>query len=449
VQELDEIYETAIGPALALGDRPDFIEACRHYLSQNEVQQDEFPLFFCRLGEALFHRGERDRAIVCAQAAFELQPEHEDVAHICAWIFSNCGRHQEAAAAYARLLEIRPLWAEGHRHLSGSLSAAGQLDRAIFHAGTASGLDPHSIEFALHAASICETAGRHGDALDYLARAANLAPEAAGVLRQMSNVKLALGAFNEAVSLALRALSLEPEDRRSALHASELLLRTGRLDEAAELVQRFLGDHPTDAVALRQLSSAQMLRGMFAAALDAIDRALIAAPHTAEYHLHRANLLYRLGRLGEAAEAFDQAATLDPGNPETKRGQLTVYFDSGRLTEALAVGGELIRTAPDNKEYARAVLHVLHHRLDTLEVTMSFSASAHSTHRENRALFLGSRHAAHSRTGHLCADYTRDSHPVRRFKARIWVGATRAGRSYPDALAGICGDDAGTAAARR
>jgi capsular polysaccharide transport system permease protein len=44
-----------------------------------------------------------------------------------------------------------------------------------------------------------------------------------------------------------------------------------------------------------------------------------------------------------------------------------VYFDGGRFVEALAIGGELIRTSPDNEEYARAILQVLHRRLEMID----------------------------------------------------------------------------------
>ncbi len=381
--DFDEICEEAIGIARPLGATADFIEACRVYLARRRLPEDEFSIFFGRLSEALLHRGWREHAAECAHIAFQSRPAQEEIANLCAWVFSNSGRHEDAAAAYERLLEIRPRWAEGHRHASGSLAAAGQLDRAILHAGRASELDPDSFEFAVHAACLCETVGRYEDAIDYLMRAAVIAPGVSTVLRQMSGLKLALQEPADAVSLALRALSLAPCDRQNALHAGELLLRTGRFDEAADIIAGTLDRYPRDEVAFRLLSAAQMLRGRIGDALQAIDRALSIAPETAEYHLHRANLLYRLGRLDDAAEAFGRAAALDPSNPDAKRSQLTVYFDSGRFTEALAVGGELIRAAPENEEYAQAMLQVLNRRFETLDgdyVVLSERASR--PHRE-------------------------------------------------------------------
>ena len=134
--------------------------------------------------KALLHNGRREEAVDCARIAFELRPQEEEVANICAWIFSNCGRWSEAATAYEQLLEIRPGWAEGHRHASGSFAAAGQLDRAIFHASRASDLAPNAVEFATHAACQYEAAGHYEDAVAYLVRAAAVEPADSRVLRQ-------------------------------------------------------------------------------------------------------------------------------------------------------------------------------------------------------------------------------------------------------------------------
>jgi ABC-type polysaccharide/polyol phosphate export permease/Flp pilus assembly protein TadD len=368
VTDLDEIFGAAIDAgAFSRSRGARLAEACRLYLARHEVPEDEIPQFYCRLSEALLHKGYRDEAVESARIVFDLRPENEAITNLCAWVFSNCGQHEEAASAYERLLQIRPQWAEGHRHASGSFAEAGQMDPAICHGMSASDLDPSSFEFALHAGSLLESAGRYGDAVDYYRRAAAIAPGNSSALRHLSAVHFALEEHDDAVANALRALSVAPRDRLTALHATELLLRIGRLDEAAAIILDAVGTHPRDDVAFRLLSATQMLRGRIEDALDAIGRALALAPDVTEYHLHQANLLYRVGRLDEAAEAFGRAAALDPSNPVPKRSQLTVYFDSGRFTDALAVGGELIQAAPDNEEYAQAVLQVLHRRFETLE----------------------------------------------------------------------------------
>ncbi len=349
--------------ALAAGE----LESCGRQLADRELPDDDRATLYCRLGEKFFYRGDRNAAVDCARAAFDLRPGHEPIADFCAWLFSNCEQHQNAAEAYERLLQCRPGWAAGHRHASGSLAVAGEIDRAIVHAERACEIEPGSFEFAVHTGCLLASAGRHADALGYLTNAAEIEPDDAAVLRHLSAAAFALDEAENAVALALRAHALAPADRGTALHAAELLLRSNRFDEAAEIVTAALAVEPQDAAACRQLSAAQMLRGRPEDALDAIDRALRLAPATAEYHVHRGNLLYRLSRFDEAAEAFDRAAALDPENQAARRSQLTVYFDSGRFREALAVGGELIRAAPDNEEYAQAVLQVLNRRLEILD----------------------------------------------------------------------------------
>ena len=326
MSDIGQIRQSVIGAAFA-GD----LEACLVNLRRRDIPDHERAWIYCQLSEALYHKGSRDVAVDCARSAFDLQPEKEEIANLCAWVFSNCGKHEEAAAAYEQLLAIRPDWAAGHRHASGSFAAAGQLDRAISHGRKASDLDPHSFEFAFHAACLLETVGRPAQAAHYLMRAAALDPADAGVLRQLSATLFALDQSEQAVALALRAVALAPSDRLNALHATELLLRTNRYDEAAAIILDAVDIHREDPVALRLLSATQMLRGLTEDALAAIDRALDLSPEAAEYHLHRANLLYRLGRLDEAAEGFSRSAALDPSKPDAKRSQLTVYFDSGRF----------------------------------------------------------------------------------------------------------------------
>ncbi|MGH7029721.1 MAG: tetratricopeptide repeat protein, partial [Stellaceae bacterium] len=355
--------DTALPRTLADGD----LELCRRELADSAVPDDQRAALNCRLAERLFYGGDREAAVDCARAAFDLRPWQEPTADFCAWLFSNCERHREAAAAYERLLERRPGWAAGHRHASGSFAAAGDSDRAIQHGARASEIEPQSFEFANHAGCLLASVGLHRDAIGYLSRAAQIEPDNPAVLCHLSAAAFALDDRKAAVDWALQAYAIAPGERAYALHAAELLLRAGRFDEAAGIAAANLALAGEDAAAYRLLSAAQMQRGRVEDAIEAIDRALALAPANAEYHVHRGNLLYRLGRFDEAAAALDRGASLDPENPAARRSQLSVYCDSGRFREALAVGGELIRTAPDNEEYARAVLHVLNRRLETIE----------------------------------------------------------------------------------
>ena len=353
----------AFDRALRAGD----LDACRDALGRCELPARKLAVLNCRLSEAFYYHDRREEATDCARIAFALAPQQPATADFCAWLFSNCGRHEQAAAAYERLIESRPGWADGHRHASGSLAIAGAVERAIGHAIRACELEPGSCEFAMHAANLLGGAGRHQEAFAFLSRAGGMAPGDPGILRCLAAAALAIGQPESAIALARRAYALAPGDRANALDAAELLLRAQLFDEAARIIAARLAVDGGDAAASRMLSAAHMQRGRLQEAIEAIDRALAATPTIAEYHLHRGELCYRLGRFDEAAAAFDRALALDPDNLAARRSQLTVYFDSGRVRDALTVGGELIRSAPDNEEYAQAMLQVLNRRFETFD----------------------------------------------------------------------------------
>jgi len=334
------------------------------------------------LSERLFHEGRPEDALETARLALALAPRDPDILDFCAWLFSNSGRHAEAAELYERLLGIRPDWAEGYRHASGSLAACGRLDEAMKRALDAVRLRPRHAEFALHAGSLLLSAGRATDAARLLQRAAALEPENAAVLRQRSTALWALDRREDAVALALRAFDLAPQDRDAAVHAAELLLRDNRVDEAADIAAAAADDHPEDAVVLRLLSAAEMQCGRLEAALAAIEGALRLAPDDAEYHLHRGGLLMRLGRLDEAAAAFRRAGEIDSTNPAARRSLVSVYVEDGRLPEAIAAGGELLRDHPEDEASAQAVMHALNQRLGFLDA--DYTVLHERTEREER-----------------------------------------------------------------
>jgi tetratricopeptide (TPR) repeat protein len=288
----------------------------------------------CRLAEALLHDGRHDDAVECVRRALPTAVDDVPLLHICAWVLSNSDCHDEAAAAYARLIELRPDWIEGYRHASGSLAASGRIDAAIAYAVTASNLAPGHAEFALHAASLL-------------------------VDRQRNE---------EGAALALRAAELRPDDANTVIDAAELLIRCGRAEKAAEILGAAVTAASTSNPRLyRALSTAEMLRDRLEAALVAVERALADAPDDAEYQLHRAHLLWRLGDISGAALAFERVATLDPVSRDVKRAQMSFYLAAGLATEATEAGGELLHRFPDDRPSAEAVLHLLNHRLDTID----------------------------------------------------------------------------------
>jgi capsular polysaccharide transport system permease protein len=345
----------------------DALDTCLDYLRREEIADLGTARLTCRLGEKLFHGGRSDDAVECGRRAFAVAANDNDVAHLCAWLLSNCGCFTEAASAYQRLIDQRPDWVEGYRHASGALAAMGDTARAIDFATRASDLAPANFDYAYHAGCLLLDAQWAEQATAYLARAVAIEPENPRALRALSAANYALDRLGDALVQAQRAAALAPGDTDIAIHAAELLLRGGRPEDALSLLDDAVQRSPTDPIIWRLRSAAEDLRGANDAALSAIDQALQLTPEAAEYHLHRGHLLYRNGDFTAAATAIRRAAELDPASRDARRAQLDLLLADDQLAEATAMGGELLRAFPEDEASAEAVLRVLNRRLDTID----------------------------------------------------------------------------------
>src|SRR2546423_12559584 len=108
------------------------------------------------------------------------------------------------AAVSERLLALSPDWAEGHRHLSGSLAAAGDLDGAVAHALRAAELMPEDNGTAIHAAELLLRCGHVDQPAALVRAAAARQPSDDRVLRVLSAIEMLLERLR-APPAALRA----------------------------------------------------------------------------------------------------------------------------------------------------------------------------------------------------------------------------------------------------
>jgi capsular polysaccharide transport system permease protein len=343
------------------------LDDCLYLLRDDDGRNPDAARLNCRLAENFFHEGRHNDALECGRRAFAIASDDEGVAQCCTWLFSNCAVHAEAAEAYERLLNRRPEWVEGYRHLSGSLAASGDIDTAIAFALKASELAPDNFDFAIHAGCLLLDAERVAEAAFYLTRAVDIDPQDAQAWRALSATEYALDRPHEAIDAALRAAAQAPHDSDILIHAAELLLRGDQIGHALGLLASAVRREPANPTFWRLISAAESQREEIDPALAAIERALELAPENAEYHLHHGHLLYRVGAFAVAAGAFNRAAELDPANHAVWRAQIDTLLAEDRVTDATALGGELLRAFPDDDGSAETVFRVLNRRLDTID----------------------------------------------------------------------------------
>ena len=241
------IDANAFSSALGAGD----VDACLELLRTDENGGPDTAVLNCRLAEVLFHDGRGEEALECGRRAFALAPAHRDTSHFCAWLFSNCSVHDEAAAAYERLLGLSPDWAEGHRHLSGSLAAIGDFDRATAHAMRALELMPDDNDTAIHAAELLLHCGHVEEAAGLVRLAAHRDPHDDRVLRVLSAIEMLVERFDAALAAIDEALRVAPDNPEYHLHRGHLLYRCGDTEGAAGAFATAVALDPENAAAKR------------------------------------------------------------------------------------------------------------------------------------------------------------------------------------------------------
>ncbi len=230
--------------ALSAGD----LDACLQCLRSCDAGGAAAALLNCRAAEALFQGGRRDEALECGRRAFALAADDRGTADFCAWLFSNCGCHQDAAAAYEQLLAWSPDWAAGHRHLSGSLAAIGEFTGAAAHARRAVELMPDDNATAIHAAELLLRCGDAENAAGLVRGAAARDPGDDRVLRR-GHLLYRRGDMEAVAAAFALAAALDPDSAAVKRAQMTLFLDHGQVTEATALGGALLHSHPEDRAA--------------------------------------------------------------------------------------------------------------------------------------------------------------------------------------------------------
>ena len=240
-------------------------------------------LALCRRAEALYYEERREAALDLARTAFDAAADgSEAVADFCGWLFSNCGHHAEAAAAYEALLRFRPGWASGHRHASGAYAAIDDRGRALFHALHAYALRPGDRELACHATELLLRGERLAEAVEIARRTTLAHPQDPVAFRLLAEAEMRSGDAERAAAAIDRALALAGDNVEYHLHRGHLLCRLGRWDGALRSFGEALAIEPGNAAAQRAQLSALLDSGRTEEALAYGGALIHAAPDNAQ-----------------------------------------------------------------------------------------------------------------------------------------------------------------------
>jgi len=350
------------------------------------------------------------------------------------------GRHEEAAAEYARV--ARALRGDARaqgpvlRDQGRAELAAGDVDAAIATLGRALRLVARSSGLRVEVLDLLVDAHRRGDRLDELVDRLSGSRDAdtAAVLGRLYDE---LQREDEAVAAYKRALRGRPRDLDTRLRLIQLLSRSGRLDDAMREYQALIRAAPREPRFVVELAQLLMQTGRR-------DEALRLARSTGRKHprdpvVHRAlaELYARWGEDDLAADEIALLARIDPDDPanlvalgaqrlaegdeqgalaawrrilrtesDEARAQATlggVLADHDQLTAAAKAYERAVELAPDELAYVRGLANVrerLHQHRQAIEQwtrVLALAEDDRAARREARARIV----AIHARAGSL------------------------------------------------
>jgi Flp pilus assembly protein TadD len=222
----------------------------RHALA---VTENSF-LAHNKLGEALFHKGEVDKAMAEFRAALELLPRHPLARNNFGFSLLQKGEVDQAIAQIRQALEVAPGFELAHKSLGVALLRKGRLDEAIGHLRTAVEIQPDDAEAHCNLALALSRQGLVDEAITHFQKALELNPDDEVAHNNLGLTFLSKGLLADAINSFETALTIEP--RYTAAHSSlaAALLQSGRPDQAIVHFQKLLEIEPRNIQILNNLA---------------------------------------------------------------------------------------------------------------------------------------------------------------------------------------------------
>jgi protein O-GlcNAc transferase len=250
----------------------------------------------------LTRRGHLQPAESICRQILRAQADHPETLLLLGVIELKSGLAAQAAASFARSLEINP-----SQPIAQALLGDALMDLA-----------------------------RPGEALDAYDHGLRLSPDLVPAHFGRGNALLDLQRPLEAVASYEEALRLQPNHPEALFNCGNTLLALENHRAAVDSYDRAIGLNPGYAAAYNNRGSALLSQGLADQALASFDAALAIDPDFAEALHNRGCTLRELQRPQEALAAFDEALRLRPDYVAAHRGRGDALLDLRRPEESLA-----------------------------------------------------------------------------------------------------------------
>ncbi|MBI4509749.1 MAG: tetratricopeptide repeat protein [Deltaproteobacteria bacterium] len=339
------------------------------------------PLAWHLRGNIHLRQGDLSAAAAAFETAVALDPLREDAYLQAASAREQLGQLSQAEKLFRKLIEHRPLSAEGQFRLAATLVARGAFDEAENHLVRATWLAPDHLNARIALADVYRRTGKHDKATGTLRSAfdrsggdmdvahrlvlALLAEgDRASALEFLSSVDqgfrsvraqvdigyLYLTVFQaeSALRVAIEARTRDPSYHAARLLEARALIQVRRRPEAIAAclsIPRISVEHPEAAALAAFLLGRE---GKSAEGLALVEAALVRSPDHPSLIISRAWLIERDGDHVQARSLLDSALKRWPEDEQLRHARAELEDRKGSPDQAVAFMRPLLERDPDN-----------------------------------------------------------------------------------------------------
>lgn len=289
-------------------------------------------------------RRDHEAALLRFRRALQIQGSDAFSALGMAMALRELGRRDEAEAAYAQALSLKPDYADAWREYGLFAREGGQSDAALQRLETALSFRPQDGVVLAPLLELLRERGELASADALLDRLLQQPSPGFEVLSAAAVHARRLGRNQEALQRLERALAVRPKEPTMLNQYGIALREAMRLDEASQVYELLLRDHPGFADAWLQAGIVARARNRGDLALQYFERAAALSGEPAAFG-EVINELRRLGQLDEAQRRIESATQLSEGARHHHLGMLAAYRDQNEA--AMQCYAEGVRRHPD------------------------------------------------------------------------------------------------------
>jgi predicted O-linked N-acetylglucosamine transferase (SPINDLY family) len=268
--------------------------------------------FFSNLGLALQDLMRFDDAIAAFARALSIKPDYPDALNHRGNALRSLKRFDEALSSYARALAIRPDYADALNNRGTALSDVKRFEQALTNYDRALAIRPDFPEALSNRGAVLSELKRFDDAVASYDRALAIAPGYAEAWNNRGNALIELARFDEALTSYDRACTFKPGYAEAAYNRGTTLFDLNRFGDALDSYDYALAIRPDYAQALNGRGAVLGALYRFDEALASYERALSVEPDYVEALCNRGHTLSHLKRFDEALVCYERAFAIKP-----------------------------------------------------------------------------------------------------------------------------------------